>query len=368
MKWTVTDNYIYGVTDNYIGYDNLKVAGFDLDHTIIKPKMNKRFSTTSDDWLFYHPDVDQKIRKYYNDEYNIVIVSNQKGISTGKVKLVDWQKKLELIEFKLGFPFIVLASMKNDAYRKPRTMLWDQFIDYNKEKSFYYGDAGGLPKRIIKGVKLKKDFSDSDLKFAYNLGIKFKHRDEFIFDKQTKYKIKYPITFKQIPRDKYSKFIPKKKELIINVGYPGSGKSYYTKIFILKKHDYEHINQDRLKTKKKCFTECIKAMKKGKSVIIDNTNPDCETRQIYLDLAKKYSYRTRCLYFNTSYDISYHNTHFRNYMTKNRTKIIPIVVYRIFRKKFVEPCYSEGFDLIETINFKLRLSKKLLQYYEKYYF
>jgi len=40
-------------------------------------------------------------------------------------------------------------------------------------------------------------------------------------------------------------------------------------------------------------------MKQGKSVIIDNTNPKKDDRKYFLDLAKKYNYKTRCFYFLT---------------------------------------------------------------------
>lgn len=54
--------------------------------------------------------------------------------------------------------------------------MWNHFVkNFNSDvsidmkKSFYCGDAAGRPKVGSK----PKDFSDSDLKFALNIGVKF---------------------------------------------------------------------------------------------------------------------------------------------------------------------------------------------------
>ena len=66
-----------------------------------------------------------------------------------------------------------------DEYRKPAVGMWNYLQDklskgkatkLDIEKSFYCGDAAGRPKTAT----TKADFSDSDIKFALNLGLKFK--------------------------------------------------------------------------------------------------------------------------------------------------------------------------------------------------
>ena len=52
-------------------------------------------------------------------------------------------------------------------------------------------------------------------------------------------------------------------------------------------------------------------MKKGKSVVIDNTNPKEENRKYYIDLAKKYGFKVRCFEFLTPKDICFHNDYQR---------------------------------------------------------
>lgn len=67
--------------------------------------------------------------------------------------------------------------------------MWEYFIKhYNSDqqidmkKSFYCGDAAGRPQTQTK----KKDFSDSDLKFALNINLPFKTEDEFFKDEKSK--------------------------------------------------------------------------------------------------------------------------------------------------------------------------------------
>lgn len=73
---------------------------------------------------------------------------------------------------------LFLAATMSDKYRKPATAAWDYFMkthvtgkgkQLDMKKSFYCGDAAGRPKEDNK----PKDFSDSDRKFAINVGIPF---------------------------------------------------------------------------------------------------------------------------------------------------------------------------------------------------
>jgi len=73
-----------------------------------------------------------------------------------------------------------LIAVDDDYYRKPMTGMWDFFCDQVNlttitKESFYCGDAAG--RKYKKG----KDFSMSDLYFAYNIGIKFYTPNE-LFD------------------------------------------------------------------------------------------------------------------------------------------------------------------------------------------
>lgn len=47
--------------------------------------------------------------------------------------------------------------------------------DIDMKESFYCGDAAGRPKTASRN----KDFSDSDIKFALNVGLAFKTPEEY---------------------------------------------------------------------------------------------------------------------------------------------------------------------------------------------
>jgi bifunctional polynucleotide phosphatase/kinase len=71
---------------------------------------------------------------------------------------------------------LAMAAVGDDEYRKPCQGMWSFHestlnggIKINVPQSKYVGDAAGRP---VKGSK-KKDFNDTDLKFALNIGIPF---------------------------------------------------------------------------------------------------------------------------------------------------------------------------------------------------
>jgi bifunctional polynucleotide phosphatase/kinase len=369
MDWKETDEstYLHGVYKHLELKDNDKIAAFDLDHTLVIPADNKKFSSTDKDWIFIDPSIPGKLEKLHKKGYKLVIISNQKGISQGKVNEGIFKKKIEAVASSLNIPLVFLASKYDDGFRKPRTGLWTQVIskiNIDKKSSFFCGDAGGLPKRKINGSNVKKDFSDSDLKFARNLNLKFVHRDQFVYNvdspdlKQT-----YGVDFGKIPIKQYDDFVPLKEELelVIMVGYPGSGKSYYATKYILP-HGYKYINRDTLGTLAKCVKMVKQHLQNNESVVVDNTNPSEKARKQFIDIAKLYGCKVRCINFTTSMDLSMHNNIYRG-ITKNMP-IVPKIAYNIYKKNFQTPTKSEGLYKIENIDFNLDSSMNLDKYME----
>jgi len=73
---------------------------------------------------------------------------------------------------------LFLAATYSDKYRKPAMGSWEYFLkNYTEDngksldmkKSFYCGDAAGRLKTDTK----PRDFSDTDRKFAINIGLPF---------------------------------------------------------------------------------------------------------------------------------------------------------------------------------------------------
>jgi bifunctional polynucleotide phosphatase/kinase len=345
MEWENNDSYLYGHTTNNNINNNKKLAMFDLDGTIIKVKSGNKFPIDENDWIFFNDNVKPKLNEYYNKNYNIIIITNQMGISKNKQDINEFKTKIENIQKELDIPLKIYISKKNDIYRKPFPTFYN-LINIKSKYNFYCGDAAGR----------KNDFNDTDYKFALNNKINF-YTPEEIFDtniKKIKQKISvnYPVNLEELKELNNNNEIVinfKEKIMIIMVGCPASGKSYITNK--LMENNYVSINQDKLKTKNKCIKEVIKNIKENKNIIIDNTNPTKETRKIYIDIAKEYNYKIVCININCNKELGIHNNYYRSYITNGDINIIPTLVYNIYFKKYEEPTLDEKFDEIKEINF-----------------
>jgi predicted kinase len=78
-----------------------------------------------------------------------------------------------------------------------------------------------------------------------------------------------------------------KKELLVLVGVPGSGKSTFAKQ--LEPLGWVRVNQDDLGSRNKCKELVVKSFKENKKVVIDRCNFDVNQRKAWLDLAKDYN-------------------------------------------------------------------------------
>ena len=352
LQWNDNDSVKYLLN---LGNFN-KVACFDIDHTIIKPKNNRKFPRDKDDWEFYYNEITINKLNELSKDYNIIFFTNQSKLKNEFIEKI--QDILNLLKLNIS----VFISYQKDNYRKPCLGMWnllkDNLEDINLLESFYCGDAAGRPE--IKKIR-KKDFSDSDIAFAYNIGIKFYVPEQFFLKQEVIIPDKSNFDYNKYLTNKEIKLkASTKKEMIIMIGFPGCGKSYLS-----KQIGYEIINQDNLKNKKKCLKETEKLMKLDKSLIIDNTNYNVDKRKDYILLAKKYNYFIRSIVIDNSIEFCQHMNSFRsNYHKK---KQIPIVVYRTINKYYEKPTKDEGIDKIEIITNKLKLNKDELKFYMYWY-
>ena len=99
--------------------------------------------------------------------------------------------------------------------------------------------------------------------------------------------------------------------MIILIGPPASGKSTFTKNFLIP-FGYVHINRDTLLTQQKCIEATREALiNQGRSVVIDNTNPDRESRAVFIDCARAYNIPIRCFVLKTDMNLAKHLNEFR---------------------------------------------------------
>ena len=126
-----------------------KVAGFDLDATLVETASGKRFATGPQDWQFARR-VPEKLKSLRKDGFRVVVFSNQLGILKGKPTKPDFKQKIETIAGRLQIPLLLLASTTKDLYRKPCTGMWQHLLKHENDGrevdmdlSFYVGDAAG---------------------------------------------------------------------------------------------------------------------------------------------------------------------------------------------------------------------------------
>lgn len=287
-----------------------KMAAFDYDWTLVQPKGGKTFPSNIDDWEWLYPTIPDKLRSYHEDGYMVVIFTNQSKA---------WKHdQIQLVAKTLEIPlFIVIATEKTDY--KPNPILLPSLIGGNtilKAESFFVGDALGR----------KSDFSDSDKVFAENIGIPC-FSPEQAFHIPTK-----EFALPTIP-------LSNEKEIIIMMGYPGSGKSTIAK-HICTNGKYVCVEGDVYKTVSKMLKKSTEYISQKKCVVFDATNSSIKKRKEYIDHANKYGYKVLCVHVSTPLDVSY-----KRNKARDDDKSVPKIAYSVYSKYYEEPTETEGFTL-----------------------
>jgi len=260
----------------------------------------------------------------------------------------------------------VFLATRDDRFRKPFPYMWHHMIEHHNggikpelKDCIYVGDAAGRPKEWDGEKKTKKDFSNTDRAFAHNIGIKFQTPNEFFLEQQ-EVKFKWdgltPEEIKQLEADKVKRFDKEikrgKQEIILLVGSPASGKSSFAKEYFVSK-GYTWINRDTLKTKEKCMKAMKEALTKGKSVIIDNTNPTKENRAFYILEAQKQALPIHCYHLITPKTICRHLNMFRENITGGAHAHVPRLAFAVYNKNFEAIAEDEGFDSVTEVKFSV---------------
>ena len=272
------------------------IAAFDLDWTLSYSQ--KHLFPKEEDDIHILPNRRETLIDLIDRGFTLVIFTNQYSKSK-KEKLKKVGRVTTFIN-KINLPMMVFISTEKDCYRKPEIGMYKMFLKMIKElpsNIIYIGDALGRP----------QDFSDSDRLFGEAISSSKIYAPEDMF----------PSTLLPI--------FESKKEIVIFVGAPGTGKSSFYMKNLEKTHIY--ICQDILKTKANVLKLLKKSILTGKSIVIDSTNPLLETREVYYNLAKEYDYNIKVLYFaRDGYGFN-----------KLRENPVPDICYHIFFKKLEAP-------------------------------
>jgi bifunctional polynucleotide phosphatase/kinase len=351
-----------------------KIAAFDFDSTLVDQISGAKFPRDANDWepFFDAKIMKEKFQQLDKNGYIIIIITNQGGVDKHKITIDTMEQRIKNFTTFIGdTPIYTFAAIKYDRFRKPCTGIWDYITTHTSKggwcaeeidvkNSFYVGDAAGRTHDCETG----KDFSCSDRKFAYNCGLVFLTPEEFFLGAVPTNKWEWggidPVqelsvrsTLKPVILE-----LNNKPEMIILVGCAASGKSSLCNQF----PGYTIINMDTLKTKAKCIKLAKETVNCGKSLIIDNTNPDPAIRKLYTDIAKENSkcpHYVRCINVNCSKDLAHHLNQLRVQMSSNTTPgnpyvdsvLVPKIAYNIYYKKYVKPSTTEE-DIDEVIEYE----------------
>ncbi|MEO6302344.1 MAG: HAD-IIIA family hydrolase [Bacteroidia bacterium] len=155
------------------------------------------------------------------------------------------------------------------------------------------------------------------------------------------------------------------KKVIMIMGFPGSGKSTYTKKLI--SDGWINFNRDIIANTSKLLAFLAitleDTIQPNKQVVLDNTYGTIESRKPIIDLAKKNGYEIECWEMETSFEDAQFNAVQRQierlgkYPTPEELKaakdvnLFPPAVIYAYKKNYQKPTLAEGFDVIKKNKF-----------------
>ena len=130
-------------------------------------------------------------------------------------------------------------------------------------------------------------------------------------------------------------------DVVILIGLPASGKSSFYRERFAATHD--HVSKDLMKNAARPQSAQQKliaaSLSRGRSVVVDNTNPTRAGRAAIVTLARQYGAATIAYYFETAAGDALR----RNRQRQGRERVPDVAIFTV-RKRLEPPDASEGFD------------------------
>lgn len=289
---------------------------FDLDQTLITPRDGRPFPRDAADWQWLRPSVPEQLRALVEqDGFDLILVTNQTKA---------WKRELVqgVLEALAPLPVSVVVAFDR-ADHKPSTRLFrSHFPEAIPAGSFFVGDAAGRP----------GDHSDSDRVFAEALGLPFRVPEDV-----------FPLPFADVaPLDVPVSDTP---ELILLIGYPGSGKSTWAQRWAAQQ-GWLHLEMDVFGTPARVRAKALSPDMRNRTWILDATHPTVEKRSEWITWARSLGRSTRAVWLEVPIDIAMQRNAER---ARQGGRSVPRVAFYTYRKRFEEPTTTEGFLAVHRI-------------------
>lgn len=288
-----------------------KVAGFDFDGTLVRPREGRQFPKDKDDWRWTRPSVPDRLRGLAAEGWRLVIVTDQtKG----------WKEDMiAAVVSAVGVPIkvIVQKAAKATAGAVSRGVKPDtsQFLPHGITLSYYVGDAAGRT----------GDWSDCDRLFAENLGVLFHTPEEF---------------FPAPPKLERTVALGAPREVVVMVGYPASGKSTIARDLVAR-GGYYRVDGDALAT----ATAMVRDARRQPAdmrIVFDSTGGTLKRRAAFIEWAKSAGRPVRIVWVTTDIDTAMDWNAERGRAGGSH---IPVIAFYVYRKHFEEPTAAEGAEI-----------------------
>lgn len=130
-------------------------------------------------------------------------------------------------------------------------------------------------------------------------------------------------------------------ELVIFIGLQASGKSTFFRNYFAS--NYELVSKDCFRNNKnpsRRQAQLIEAaLKEGRSLVVDNTNPRIEDRAAIIQLGRLYNAEIIGYYFKSQVKRCLE----RNQQREGKARVPDVAIYTTLNK-LIRPSYAEGFD------------------------
>ena len=151
-----------------------------------------------------------------------------------------------------------------------------------------------------------------------------------------------------------SRFLPfqfTEKQAIIFMGIQASGKTTFYEQMLADK-GYTHISLDVLHTRKKEDLLLVDCLENGRSLVVDNTNPEVSVREKYITKAKEYGYQVIGLFFQSRV---------KDCMRRNEQRglKVPQKAIACTSRNLQLPSLEEGFDELYFVSININNQFKI---------